>query len=100
MFRSIGPLELTIILAIVVLLFGASRLGGIGGAVGQSIREFRKASRDPDEEARKEREEERKRLEAAGSYTPASTVERTPPPPAASTSTSTSSSRPTDFKPS
>lgn len=38
--------EWLIILAIVIVLFGGSRLGQIGGALGQSIREFKKATRD------------------------------------------------------
>ena len=36
--------ELTILLAIVVLLFGPSRLAGFGEAVGKAIREFRNAT--------------------------------------------------------
>ncbi len=38
--------ELLIILVIVIAIFGAGRLAGIGGAVGGSIREFRKAVKD------------------------------------------------------
>ena len=38
--------ELLIILVIVIVLFGASRLRGIGGALGGSIREFKNAVRD------------------------------------------------------
>jgi sec-independent protein translocase protein TatA len=38
---GLGPLELVIILAIVVVIFGAGRLSGIGAALGKSIREFR-----------------------------------------------------------
>jgi sec-independent protein translocase protein TatA len=38
--------ELIIILIIVIVLFGASRLRGIGGALGGSIREFKTAVRD------------------------------------------------------
>nr|WP_044200483.1 twin-arginine translocase TatA/TatE family subunit [Oscillochloris trichoides] len=43
-----GPWELLIILIIVIAVFGASRLAGIGGALGSSIREFKKAVRDDD----------------------------------------------------
>jgi sec-independent protein translocase protein TatA len=38
--------ELIIILLIVIVLFGATRLRGIGGALGGSIREFKNAVRD------------------------------------------------------
>jgi sec-independent protein translocase protein TatA len=41
-----GPAELLIILAIVVVLFGASRIGDLGKGVGRGIREFRKELRD------------------------------------------------------
>ncbi len=42
----LGPWELVIILVIVVVIFGAGRLSDVGGAVGKSIREFRKATTD------------------------------------------------------
>ena len=45
---TFGVPELLIILLIVIVLFGASRLAGIGGAVGSSIREFKKSVRDDD----------------------------------------------------
>jgi sec-independent protein translocase protein TatA len=44
-----GP-ELIIILVIVILLFGASRVADLGGALGKSIREFRTAVKDESEE--------------------------------------------------
>ncbi len=43
---SLGPMELLIVLLIVVVLFGASRLRGIGSALGGSIKEFKDAVRD------------------------------------------------------
>lgn len=46
---GLGPLglpELAIIALIVVLVFGVGRLPEVGGAVGKSIREFRKATKD------------------------------------------------------
>lgn len=45
---GLGVPELLIILLIVVVLFGASRLAGIGSALGGSIREFRRSVRDDD----------------------------------------------------
>lgn len=41
---AFGVWELVIILVIVVVVFGAGRLSDVGGAVGKSIREFRKAT--------------------------------------------------------
>ena len=46
----IGLPELVIILVIVLLVFGAGKLPQIGGAIGKSIREFRKGQRGEDEE--------------------------------------------------
>ena len=47
---GLGPTELIIILAIVILLFGARKLPELAGSIGKSIREFRKASDDLDED--------------------------------------------------
>lgn len=54
MFGTLGPTELLIILAIIVVLFGASRLAGLGGALGRGIREFREEARNGDDDKKKE----------------------------------------------
>ena len=46
---GLGTQELMIILAIVVVLFGASRLPELGGGIGKAIKNFKKATREPDE---------------------------------------------------
>ncbi|GAA1376222.1 twin-arginine translocase TatA/TatE family subunit [Luteococcus sanguinis] len=38
---NLGPTELLIILALALLLFGGSRLAGVGKASGRAIREFK-----------------------------------------------------------
>jgi sec-independent protein translocase protein TatA len=43
-----GATELIIILVIVIAIFGVGRLAGIGGALGSSVRDFRKSVRDDD----------------------------------------------------
>jgi sec-independent protein translocase protein TatA len=48
MMLGLGAPELLIILVIIIAIFGASRLAGVGGAIGGSIREFKKAVRDED----------------------------------------------------
>jgi sec-independent protein translocase protein TatA len=53
-FQSLGPAELIIILAIVVVLFGASRIGDIGGALGKGIREFRREVKEGEQPKEKE----------------------------------------------
>jgi sec-independent protein translocase protein TatA len=41
--RSIGPVELLLILVIVVLIFGVGKLAEAGAGIGKAIREFRNA---------------------------------------------------------
>jgi sec-independent protein translocase protein TatA len=43
---SLGAPELLIILAIVVVLFGATRIGDLGKSLGRGIRDFRSELRD------------------------------------------------------
>lgn len=45
---GLGWGELLLVLVIVIAIFGAGRLAGIGGALGGSIREFKKAVKDED----------------------------------------------------
>lgn len=47
---NIGWQELIIILVIALVIFGPTRLAGIGGALGKAIREFRGAVRDAESE--------------------------------------------------
>lgn len=49
MFKSFGLPELLIILVVVLLIFGAGKLPQIGGALGKSIREFKKEKDGVDE---------------------------------------------------
>lgn len=59
---GLGIPELLIILVIVIVIFGASRLPQIGEGVGRGIRNFRSALREPPEidvTPSKEDEEER-----------------------------------------
>ena len=53
---GIGPLELILVLAIVLLIFGPKRLPGLGRSLGSGMREFKDAitgkSRERDEAAK------------------------------------------------
>lgn len=46
---SIGPMQILLILLIVLVIFGAKKLPEIGGGLGKAIRNFRRASIEPDE---------------------------------------------------
>ena len=50
----IGITEILVILVIVLVVFGGSKLAGVGKALGQSIRDFKKEVKADDEPARKE----------------------------------------------
>ena len=45
---KIGPWELVIILVIVIAIFGAGKLAGLGGALGKGVKEFRDAVKPED----------------------------------------------------
>jgi sec-independent protein translocase protein TatA len=47
---GLGPVELVIILALVVIVFGAGKMSDMGSALGKSIKEFRTSVRSVDEE--------------------------------------------------
>ena len=47
---GMGPAELGIILIILLVLFGGSKLPSLAKGLGQSIKEFKKASKEGDEE--------------------------------------------------
>ncbi len=46
---GLGGGEIVLILAVVLLFFGGSKLPGLARGLGQSIKEFKKASRGDDE---------------------------------------------------
>ena len=52
----LGALEIVLILVVVLVLFGGNKLAGVGKALGQSIRDFKKEIKS-DDEAKKEEEQ-------------------------------------------
>ena len=50
----IGITEILVNLVIVLVVFGGGKLAGVGKALGQSIRDFKKEVKADDEPARKE----------------------------------------------
>lgn len=49
-FGGMGPLELMVVLAIVVMLFGTKRLRNLGGDLGTALKGFRSAMKDGENE--------------------------------------------------
>lgn len=94
----IGPTELILILVIVVLLFGAGKLTSLGRDFGQGIREFKKATTDPEAEAKKRAEEERLRAETSSRYVATNgTADSRPVDAVPTASQPPASNRPPDF---
>jgi sec-independent protein translocase protein TatA len=59
---SMGGMELLIILAIILLFFGAGRIPQLGRSLGQSLREFRKVSSEDPEDNESHQLKERRAL--------------------------------------
>lgn len=84
-FGNIGFGEILMILAVVLLLFGAKRIPEIAGSFGKGIKEFKKnindVKRDVTEDVREERIASTRDREglAAGDRPPASTEDRPEP---------------------
>ena len=47
---NLGPAELLVVLAIVLVLFGATKLPALARSLGRSNREFRKAMNEKDDD--------------------------------------------------
>jgi sec-independent protein translocase protein TatA len=62
----LGPVELLIILAIVVVLFGAGRIANIGSELGSAIRNFREGMRSDDGDEENEQEPEAEKTKTQG----------------------------------
>ena len=73
MFQTLGPLELLIILLIVIALFGAGRIAGVGRALGTSVRDFRREARtglDDEDDDDDEGEEAKEKTADAAAESP------------------------------
>ena len=56
----LGVTEILLILVLALVVFGGGKLAGVGKALGQSIREFKKEVKDPTEETETAKTEENK----------------------------------------
>ena len=44
-----APSHLLVLLVIILIIFGPSKLGDVGGALGKAIKDFKRAMNEPDE---------------------------------------------------
>jgi sec-independent protein translocase protein TatA len=66
----LGPLEIGLIVVLVLIIFGVGKLPQVGGAIGKSIKEFRKARAGEDEEDKdKTKDKEKTTAESGDSKT-------------------------------
>ena len=70
---GLGPLELVVILLVLVMIFGATRLADLGGSLGKGIREFKRNVKE-DEEAEEAQEAPTARSASAPAATPPASV--------------------------
>ncbi len=59
----LGPMEILLILVLALVIFGGTKLSGVGKALGQSIREFKKEikaddDKKPDDEKKSDEKSE------------------------------------------
>lgn len=47
-----GPWEIVLLLAVILIVFGVGRLPQVGGALGKSLAAFRQSQKDKDNEER------------------------------------------------
>jgi sec-independent protein translocase protein TatA len=59
MFGSLGMPELLVILIIVIVIFGVNKIPQLGKGLGEGIRNFKSALREPEEPENKEGKAER-----------------------------------------
>jgi sec-independent protein translocase protein TatA len=71
MIGGLGVWELVIILVILLLIFGPSRLGDLGSSLGKGIKGFKKAMKEPDEiDVTPTSKEETEKIESSGFQAP------------------------------
>ncbi len=71
-FQQLGPLEIVIIVAAIIVVFGVGKLADVGGALGRSIREFRREMREGQEEEKPQEQKEAAKVEGKSEEEPKS----------------------------
>ena len=55
----LGVLEIVLIVVLALVLFGGKKLSGVGKALGQSIRDFKKEMKEDEAQPKEEEKEEK-----------------------------------------
>ena len=72
-FQQLGPLEIFVIVFVILLLFGAKKLPELARGMGKAMREFKKATREVEQDIRSAMEEEPAETQKKGSQPPSKT---------------------------
>jgi sec-independent protein translocase protein TatA len=56
--QSLGPLEIFVVVFVILLLFGAKKLPELARGMGKAMKEFKKATKDVEDDIRTAMEEE------------------------------------------
>ena len=72
-FQQLGPLEIFVIVFVILLLFGAKKLPELARGMGKAMREFKKATREVEQDIRSAMEEEPVETQKKGSQPPSGT---------------------------
>ena len=73
--QSLGPMEIFVVVFIILLLFGAKKLPELARGMGKAMKEFKKATKDVEDDIRTAMEEEPEptpRRESKPAHTPPS----------------------------
>ena len=60
---AIGPMQVIVVIALIVLLFGGKKIPELMKGIGSGIKEFKNAAKDDDQPANSRKEEEEKNKE-------------------------------------
>jgi len=52
MFSNLGPMEITLIILIIVILFGAKKIPDLAQGIGKGLKEFKKAIKDVEDDVK------------------------------------------------
>jgi sec-independent protein translocase protein TatA len=66
---GLSPAHIILILIVVVLVFGTSKLKNLGKDLGGAVKGFKEAMKDPEEQARLDKEQQDRTVEGKAKHT-------------------------------